>query len=171
MYVHEEFESIALFFVIPFSGFVSKPLVSFLLPGVLFASRMRLSLVQKQRKALSFDQKLARYSTCTPEHRLWVGRFIESPSLSLGRGWSSLRAGTAVPAPDCGAGHSISAHAYQAEVLFTPFSHKKPWSEGRGTRPPCAAPYEQVKAEDAQRKRKKRLNFVTQILFLCSRNC
>ena len=89
MYVHEEFESIALFFVIPFSGFVSKPLVSFLLPGVLFASRMRLSLVQKQRKALSFDQKLARYSTCTPEHRLWVdvsadGSFPMSEALARG---------------------------------------------------------------------------------------
>ena len=86
-----------------------------LLPGVIGANRMRLSLVQKERKPLFFDQRMGRcdlslYSPHSSQQAL--SRAAVQGSCQQGGRQRSCGAGTAalLKAPGCSAGCSVSAH-------------------------------------------------------------
>ena len=101
-----------------------------LLPGVAPANTTRLNLVQQQRKVLFFDQKNGEVPACTLEHtlpdRLWVGLLYRVLGSGEGAGVLAVfsrcspgvlgNAGGLLPAPDCSAARSVSAHGSPSPV-------------------------------------------------------
>ena len=167
---------------------------SVLLLGVFRTNRMRKSLVQKESfYSLIKEWRGASLSSGghTLPERLWAGCF--TGFLSEGRGgsgvlswWAPLHCSHSTWRCQHGVS-DVACHRHLelpccAQHLCTrsrpelTCQHSRftlgTLSEVPGVRPPHVAPYEQVKLDEAQRKRKKkkRLDFITQILFLFPRN-
>ena len=146
-----------------------------LLPGVACANGRRSSLVQKQRKALFFDQGMERF---------------ELPELLIGevRGWSSHRA-CATPAPDLRAGRRSmhTARHWHLELSVCRCFCTRPSTlrcrhshSALGTLVWCAgskvsahgtlwASETRLSTKEEENKNKVRLYFIPQVLFLFPR--
>lgn len=153
-------------------------------PGVAHTNRRRLSLVQKQRKVLFLGQRMERWELGAGENKTKQKSSANLLYSGLGSGgsWGSF----------CGAAVRLHCSSLQNTVLGAASLHTArrgllelsslcgSWTEVSGSRSALryyglkcqvrslflyAAPCEQVKLEETWRQR-KRLDFITQILFL-----
>lgn len=144
-----------------------------LLTGVIWANRMRPSLVQKQRKALFFYERMGRGKVSLYSTWQAVGRAaLKGSSVWGGRSFTERRS-CAARASACSAERSLSARGslppppswiavwctalLQSSTSWgagTAVSPWQLWSEVPGVRPLHAVSCEQVKLDEAQRKKR-----------------
>ena len=136
------------------------------LPSVIGANRTRLTLVQKQRKTLYFDQRMERWE-CVLPCGLWAGLLCRDPVSVSGREGAELsRAGLVGAQALC---RRVCTGPHELRCQHSHFAlGNRVWSAGCGTS--ACGNLGASEIRQSTKEKMVRLYFIAQILFLSPRN-